>query len=299
MRKSIPIQDFIKQFPDTRACQEYLCELKWANGYTCRKCGHDKYVKGRTWAYRKCQQCHYDESCTAHTLFHKLKFPLESAFLMVYLITVPEKGISTCEISRQFGVHQQTAWYFKRKVQQAMSGNLGELLSGVVEVDETLVGGKETGKQGHSHSKKHIIQLAVETDRGRASGISIKRMRAQKIEGFKSEHLRVGLLSLAIQGSTVVTDKLRASNKATKGYLHVGLYSEEGANFEKLHWVIFNLKNWIRGIHHKVSSIHLQRYLDEFCFRFNNRNYTKTALQSIFKSMVNSPWLPYQQVIGA
>lgn len=299
MRKSIPIQDFIKQFPDTRSCQQHLCELKWADGYTCRKCGHDSHVKGRTWAYRKCQSCHYDESCTAHTLFHKLKFPLESAFLMVYLIIVPRKGISTCELARQFGVHQQTAWYFKRKVQEAMLVDEGELLSGVVEVDETVIGGKEKGKQGRSYGKKHIIQLAIETDRAIGDGLRVKRMKAKRIDSYGSEGLRGGLLSLAFKGSFVVTDKFSAYRRATKDFVHIELLSDSGRQFEKLHWMIFNLKNWIRGIHHKVSSMHVQRYLDEFCYRFNTRNYTRSALDTILRSMVSSPWLPYEQAVGA
>ncbi|MEO0334001.1 MAG: IS1595 family transposase [Bacteroidota bacterium] len=298
MRNSIPFNDFVKQFSDSRSCKEHLIRLKWSQGYTCRKCGHDRHVKGRTWAYRKCQHCHYDESCTAHTLFDKLKFPIESAFMMIYLITVPKKGISTCELARQFGVHQQTAWYFKRKVQQAMQSEQGDLLTGVVEVDETVVGGKEKNKQGRSYGKKHIIQLAVETNRGTGDGLKVKRVKARQIESYSSESLGGGLMSLALKGSFIVTDKFRAYRKATKGYIHIELLSESGKQFEKLHWMIFNLKNWIRGTHHRVSAMHVQRYLNEFCFRFNNRNYSRSALNAVFKAMVYSPWLPYKQAVG-
>ncbi|NRA11041.1 MAG: IS1595 family transposase [Crocinitomicaceae bacterium] len=76
---------------------------------------------------------------------HKLKFPLASAFLMIHMLSSHRKGISTCELARQFGVKQSTAWFFKRKVQQAMNSTSEHLLSGIVEVDETVVGGKEKG----------------------------------------------------------------------------------------------------------------------------------------------------------
>ena len=111
----------MKQFHDTESCHAYLSEEKWGRGFSCRKCGHEASVKGKNTLHRRCQKCHYDESPTAHTIFHKLKFPIERAFAMVYLTSTMRKGVGSCELARQFGIHQETAWFFKRKVQRALN----------------------------------------------------------------------------------------------------------------------------------------------------------------------------------
>jgi hypothetical protein len=134
--------DFVRHFNCESACFEHLVELKWGSGYSCRRCKHEVAVKGRKWHHRRCQKCHYDESATAHTLFHKLKFPIQSAFMICYQLSTMKKGLSSCEISRQYGIHQETAWYFRRKVQKAMQLSKKPLLNSCVEIDETAVGGR-------------------------------------------------------------------------------------------------------------------------------------------------------------
>lgn len=125
--------EFGYAFDTEEKCFSHLCKLKWDNGFTCRKCANNEFIKGRTWYYRRCRSCKYDESCTAHTLFHKLKFPVTRAFMIIHHISTLKKGLSTCEISRQFHVHQETAWFFKRKIQQAMDTGLMPALVALIE----------------------------------------------------------------------------------------------------------------------------------------------------------------------
>lgn len=151
--------DFAQAFSTADACYQHLFDLKWSKGFTCHKCGHTRSCKGRKWHYLKCLNCHYDESSTANTLFHKVKFPIEKAFMITYQLSTMKKGMSTCEIGRQYGIHQETAWFFKRKVQKAMqSANMNRLSAGV-EVDETMIGGMEEGRQGRSNGKKKKSKL--------------------------------------------------------------------------------------------------------------------------------------------
>jgi hypothetical protein len=147
---------FIKQFHDSRSCHAYLSEQKWGRGYLCRKCGHEASEKGKKALHRRCQKCLYDESPTAHTIFHKLKFPIEHAFAMVYLLSNKRKGLSSCELARQFGVHQETAWFFKRRVQRALNSFPRAKLKENVEADETFIGGFEPGKPGRSKGKPPV-----------------------------------------------------------------------------------------------------------------------------------------------
>lgn len=137
-------------------CQRYLAELKWANGYKCRKCGHERYCKGRKHYFRKCLNCHFDESPTSGTLFHKIKFSLVQAFEIIYWITQTTKGMSSAEIGKHFGIHQTSAWRFRRKVQQAMKDLEGQKLLGMAEVDEFVVGSEEKKAQGRSLGKKQL-----------------------------------------------------------------------------------------------------------------------------------------------
>ncbi|MFT7612924.1 MAG: transposase-like protein/DNA-directed RNA polymerase subunit RPC12/RpoP [Parvicellaceae bacterium] len=298
MKKKATIGDFIKEFGEEESCRKHLIDLKRKNGFYCKKCGHSIWIKGRTWYYRKCQKCHYHESCTSGTLFHKLKFPLESAFLMVYMLSSHRKGISTCELSRQFGVTQSTAWFFKRKVQQAMKSTEENLLSGVVEVDETVVGGKEKGKQGRSYGKKKIVQIGIETDTNSKGKSIIKRAYGKVIDGYDNRSLKIGLNAMVDKESTVLTDKWSAYPAASIEYKHETEYSNQGANFELLHWHIFNVKNWIRGTHHHISNEHAQHYINEFHFRFNRRNFSQSSAVILLNRMMKTPWLPYRKAKG-
>ena len=300
MSKQIGLLEFIELYRTEEACKTLLCDLKWSRGYSCRRCGHTEQVKGATHYHRRCQKCKYDESPTAHTLFHKLKFPMPKAFAIIYQLGTMKKGMSTCEIARQYGIHQETAWFFKKKVMTAMSAQKSKLLSGCVEVDETMIGGFEAGKPGRSHGKKKKVQVALEIDYDdEDSGPIIRGADARVITGYSAEELGQGIDQMVDQEAMIVTDGLPAYSKASGERVHDWWPSDDGENFEKLHWHIFNLKNWIRGIHHHVSDDHIQFYLNEFHFRFRNRNWIKECPQKIFKLMMSMPWIPYEQLCAA
>ena len=292
--------DFISHFPTDQACKAHLAALKWHRGYTCKKCGHTTSVKGATAHHRRCQRCGYDESPTANTLFHKVKFPLVKAFTIVYQLTTMKKGMSSAEIARQHNIHQETAWYFKQKVMRAMAASQTAPLNGLVEVDETTIGGYEKGKPGRSQSKKKKVQIAVEIDYPEGKGApKIRRADARLINSYTADELGRVIDEMVDKQALISTDGLRAYQKAVGQRDHLVWPSEQGTNFEKLHWMIFNLKNWLRGIHHKISNEHARYYLSEFFFRFNNRNWIDKCADRVIKLMVKLPWMPYKQLIAA
>ena len=146
--------EFSNTFSSNDDCLRYLCEMKWGKGYCCKVCGFDQYKKGRTSYHRRCKACLYDESPTANTLFHDLRIPLIKAFFMLFRLTTKKKGMSTMELAGEVGVQQKTAWLFKRKVQLAMKKAQSSKLSGNVEVDEFLVGGRQRGGHGRKATNK-------------------------------------------------------------------------------------------------------------------------------------------------
>ena len=300
MKKYQNLRSFMDAFQTDDQCYAYLVKAKWGRGYSCRRCQHNEFVKGRTWHHKRCKSCGYDESCTAHTLFHKLKFPLPTAFTIIFQLTTMKKGMSTLEISRQHGIHQESAWFFKRKVQTAMANLDCETLSGLIEADETVIGGFESGAVGRSQGKRKSIQIAVELgaeneNLGRAQMI---RAKAKPINDYSSDELSKALDEMIAPEAVVVTDQWTSYSKAVGSRIHLAIPSDKGESMPEIHRLIFNLKNWIRGTHHKVSKIHLQEYLDEFFCRFNFRNCLNSLPFKILQQMTKHHWTPYQSVIA-
>ena len=141
---------FNERFGSKMDCYQHLAELKWGDGYTCRRCNCSLYIKGKQPYSRRCSSCGYDKSTTTGTLFHKLKFGIDKAFEMLYEISTSKKGANSVWLAERFGVQQNTAWLFRQKVQKAMvsSGNhpledevqelIGEDQLVIKPVDDTL-----------------------------------------------------------------------------------------------------------------------------------------------------------------
>lgn len=141
MQNILTITDFRNRFKTEEDCLNYLIDIKWRQDYKCVKCKCEEYGKGRQWFYRCCKHCGYDESATANTLFHKCKLGLLRAFEIAYRISVKKKGMSSCELAKEFGCCQMSAWLLKAKFQNAMKSSGQYPLEDHVEVDEFLVGG--------------------------------------------------------------------------------------------------------------------------------------------------------------
>lgn len=272
--------DFQKYFTDNNVCRQYLAEKKWSEGFKCNECGKDKARKGNLLLNKRCLTCGYEESPTANTLFHKIKFDLVKAFHICYRVSVSKKGMSTTELSRELNLRQKTCWAFKHKVQVAMASSEQYALKGNIEVDEFAVGGQDQAQQGRAKGDKKIIAIAVEkpTDQsmGRAYAMKIDNYSADEIGKLLNRHI-------SKDGSCIKTDCWTAYEKLGKEYNIEQVKSDKGKNFPQMHVLIMNFKAWLRGIHHKCSEKYMQCYLDEFFFRFNRRVFTK----SIFDKLIN------------
>ena len=136
---------FQKRFTDVNDCLYLLADLKWKDGYQCRKCSCNDYTKGYHPFARRCKGCRYDESATAHTIFHNLKFNLLKAFYGVFRYC-KKKGISSYELGKEIGISQPTAWLFHCKLQQVMQSSGKHPLTGEVHIDEYVTGGTRSWK---------------------------------------------------------------------------------------------------------------------------------------------------------
>lgn len=289
MFKGLNILEFTERFSTDDKCRAYLSELKWEKGHQCSNCSHAHYHNGKQTGRRICSKCKYSESATARTLFHRLKFPLRKAFHIVYTMSCNKKGISSYELSRQLSLRQKTCWFFQRKVQEAMRSPGNNPLDGCIEVDEFFVGGPETGKTGRGVEKKQLVVMAIQAD-----AFGIHRCYAKVIPNASSDELGTFLQEKVAAGAEIKTDNWTGYIPCKKDFANLKQKnSEKGKGFPLLHRQIMVFKAWLRGIHHHCS--HLQRYLDEFCYRFNRLKYPDSMFHNLVKAMVRCVPLTLQK----
>lgn len=275
---------FSEQFNSNEDCFLYLVEQKWGKGFVCKRCANTTWYKGKTYCYRRCKKCLYDESATSNTLFHDLKMPLLKAFQMTFRIACKKKGMSTVELGAEVGVQQKTAWFFKKKLQIAMQPDSKDVLKKEVEVDETLIGGYLEGKPGRSLEGKEAVLVGIE----KIGEDQVGNIRLTQIEDFEADTLKIVMEETIDPKAQITTDQFPSYESLKKEMPNLKTKkSEKGKAFEQLHQQIMLFKLWLRGIHHKCSSTHLQSYLDEYVFRFNHRNCRQRIFDILIRKIMH------------
>lgn len=287
MFKGVNAIDFAHSFPDNASCLRYLENEKWKNGYQCKKCGGAQYIKGKTAFHRRCQQCGYDESVTANTLFHDIRLPLLKAFYLLFRITTKKKGMSTVELASEVGVQQKTAWLFKRKVQLAMRE--AAELEGNVDVDEFIVGARQQQQYGRKIDKKKAAVIAVE----HLGNEKVGKVYISPVENFKADSIRYALREGVSVRANIRADDYQPYKTLSKEMKIEQVRSLKGRNFKELHIQIMLFKSWLRGIHHKCSETHFFAYCNEYSFRFNNRNRRSRIFDLSINKMLHLNPHPY------
>ena len=269
-------QEFLHQFRTDEDCWDYLFELRWPNGFACPMCGRKEYyLTGKRLVY--CNKCGHQTSITSGTIFQGTRKPLILWFHIIWWVVAQKTGASANNLKDFMGFGSyETAWAWLHKLRRAMVRVNREKLHGTVEVDETYVGGQETGsgKQGRGAETKSLVVVAAE-----CNGKQIGRVRFRIISKASSEELIPFIKESIETGAIVITDgwKGYASLAQSKDYNHeVKAISGSGQEAHELlphlHMVDSLVKRWINGTHQgKISHKHLEYYLDEFAFRFNRK----------------------------
>ena len=269
-------QEFLTQFPDEKSCWLYLINIRWPNGYVCSGCNSESY-----WITAKhkihCSFCEKEFSITSQTIFQDSKKPLLLWFHIMWWVVSQKTGTSAYNLKDFMGFGSyQTAWLWLHKLRRAMVRPDREKLSGVVEVDETYIGGQEIGKgkQGRGAEEKLLVVVATE-----CIGKKIGRVRFRIIPDASGESLIPFIEENVEIKSTVITDGWSGYSSLTKrkDYIHVPKVINGSGNkahelLPHVHMVDSLIKRWINGTHQgKISPKHLEYYLDEFAFRFNRK----------------------------
>lgn len=263
------LADFEAWFSSEQACREYLCRLRWPDGFRCPRCGNEKAWPVRSVLY-ECCSCHHQVSVTAGTIFQNTRKPLTVWFRAIWWVTGQKNGASAMGLKRILGLGSyQTAWTWLHKLRRAMVRPGRDQLSGLVEVDETYVGGEKPGKRGRGAAGKTLVGIAVE-DKGEEG---LGRIRLGVLADASAKSLTPFVQQRVKAGSTVRTDEWGGYN----GLRSAGYHREIVGSFDlKLaHLVASLMKRWLLGTHQgAVSPEHLAYYLDEYTFRFNRRTST-------------------------
>jgi len=231
--------------------------------------------------FYRCQQCGYDFTVTAGTLFADTHKPLRVWFEAVWHVTNQKSGVSALGLQRVLGLGSyRTAWTWLHKLRRAMVRPGRDRLAGIVEVDETFVGGEVAGPRGRGALGKSLVLIAAQLD-----GRKLGRIRLQRIADAAAQTLQTALGQMVEPGAEIHTDGWRAYSSLPKaGYTHRVIRADTdptiGDNLlPHAHQVASLLKRWLLGTHQgAVTADHLDFYLDEFTFRFNRRTSSSRGL---------------------
>lgn len=263
------LAEFETWFSSEQACRDYLYRLRWPNGFTCPRCGSLKAWPINTRLY-ECSGCHYQLSVVAGTIFQDTHKPLTVWFRAIWWVTGQKNGASALGLKRILGLGgYSTAWTWLHKLRRAMVRPGRDCLSGMVEVDETFIGGEKPGKRGRGATGKIIVGIAVEDKEDEGIG----RIRLGILQDASANCLTGFVEERIVGGSTIRTDDwVGYSRLESAGYRHVTVKKTE---LKLAHLVASLLKRWLLGTHQGgVSPEHLAYYLDEYTFRFNRRTST-------------------------
>ena len=271
------VNEFNQQFPDDSACLDYIFDQRFPNGGTCQ-CGKtDCFYRVEARRCYSCSHCGHQVHPTNGTIFHKSSTSLKTWFFAMFLMTASKNGVSAKELERQLGVTYKTAWRMGHQIRKLMSQDKG-LLSGVVEADETFIGGAAK----NMHEKVRKVKIKGRGFRDKATVLGLKerdgKLRATVIASARSADLIPSVKSHVAKGSTVYSDEWSPyKNLAKDGYTHetvshsTGEYVRAEVHTNSIEGFWGQLKRSVNGTFHQVSRQHLQAYVDEFAFRYNRR----------------------------
>jgi len=296
------IIELLQAFPYEQTCIDHLEQLRW-NGHVVSPFDPNSKVYNCQGNKYKCKNTGKYFNVRTATLFDNTKVKLQKWFLAIWLVTSHKKGISSLQLAKDINVTQKTAWFMLQRIRNCFGVENNNELGNEVEVDETFIGGKN--KNRHNSKKVKNSQGRSVKDKTPVVGMV---ERSGKLVAIQTEDTNLETLTYEVAkrvkvNASVFTDEWVGYNNLSKIYDHFVIKHKAGeyvrgmihTNTIEGFWSL--LKRGIVGIYHFTSKKHLQKYLDEFAFRYNTRNIEENARFNIMLSNTENR-LTYKELIN-
>ncbi len=290
---TISTAQLFQLFPDEAAARSYLERRRWPKGIHCPVCDSDRITTRGDGQYHHCNPCNADFTVRTGTVMERSKIPLRHWLYAMYLLVTARKGVSSMQLSKELGITQKSAWFMLHRLREACGKNL-DTLRGIVEVDETYIGGTEANR--HESKRKRLGRGAV----GKAPVLGM-RERGGRTVALALGDVTTASVHRAIHthiepGSTLHTDEHAAYlglgglffRRETVNH-SAGEYVRGAVHTNSIESVWAVMKRGLHGVYHHASRKHLGRYVNEFAFRLNEGNvraHTMTRLDAMIAASI-------------
>jgi len=285
--------ELIKDFADESKCRAYIEKLRWPNGVECPRCESEKVYRIVKRDQLLCSSCEYQFSVTVDSIFHDTHLPLWKWFLATYLLTESRKGMSANQMKRMLNVSYKTAWYLCHRIRAAMLEVAPPKLGGTVEIDETYVAGKK--RRWRAKGEVSVV-IGIRQRNGDLRLIRAKDAKSKTVKEIINANIGGHVEVIMTDESQIypyALDKMQA--RIHKTINHSKHYAHGDVHTNTVESAFSLLKRGIVGTWHKVSAKHLPAYLDEMCFRFNNRKNPSLFRDTLLKLII-APNLEYKDL---
>lgn len=277
------VRDFERDFPDDEACLEWLRNYLYPEGIYCKVCqAVTKHHRVKSRPSYSCDRCGHHEHPMAGTIFENSTTPLRLWFHAVFLMASTRCGISAKQLEREIGVTYKTAWRMFNRIRSLLNEDDGPV-GGTVEIDQTYIGGRRSGKgRGYRGNKATVLGM-VQRKRG---------VKATKVDSVRATEIMPMIREHVLPTATVYTDEgTEFQGLRKRGYQHrrihhaarIWVRGHVHTNTIEGFWSL--AKRGISGVYHSVSHKYLQSYLDEYAFRYNRRNAERPMFQAVLRQV--------------
>jgi len=282
-RSTISRFKLTEMFPNEEAARQYIETYRWPNGTVCPHCEEAKRITIRKGGYYRCLACMETFTVRTKTIFERSHVPLHKWIHAMYQLLTSRKGVSSMQLAKEIGVQQRTAWFMLHRIREACGKEI-KMLSGIVEMDETYIGGLERNK--HESKKSHIGRgsvgktpvIGMRERGGRTKAMPVATVDMASLFQAIHENIEPGTMIHTDEHTGYQIDEVYGHRQVNHGAKEFSRYGVSTNSIESV-WAV--LKRGLHGVYHHASEKHLGRYVNEFTFRLNEGDVKRHTLDRL------------------